>query len=94
LALTYFVLSVVWVLIAFGNPWHQGLLMLVDFPASYLVLGVDAVLGHVFPDHSFLHGVMTDACFVVVGTAWFFAIGTALQKGAVSILRMICQRKH
>lgn len=36
LAVTYFVLSLLWVLIAFDNPWHQGLLMIVNFPVSYL----------------------------------------------------------
>ena len=94
LAVTYFVLSLLWVLIAFDNPWHQGLLMIVAFPASYLVFGVDAVLAHVFPGHSLLQNVVTDACFVLFGTVWFFVLGTVLQKGAISIFRMISQRKH
>ena len=93
LALTYFVLSLLWVLIAFDNPWHQGLLITVDLPASYLVLGVDWILSRIIPEHAVLHNVMTDACFIVVGTVWFFVVGAALQKSTISIFRMIWQRK-
>ena len=94
LASLYLVVPILWVLVAFGNPWHQGLLALVDFPASYLVLGADGVFARIIPEHPALQNILTDACFIAVGTVWFFIIGAVLQKGVVFIWHLAWHRKH
>ncbi len=94
LATSYLVLSSFWVLVEFDNPWHQAVFMVVDFPASYLVFGIEAILSHVLAANSVVQNILTDFCFVLIGTVWFFVLGTVLQRAAVSIFRKLSRREN
>jgi hypothetical protein len=68
--------SLGWIAVAFNNPWHQGPLMIMSFPASYLAVGFTSALEHFMPaKHVLILNLASDGAFVVVGTLWFFLLG-------------------
>jgi hypothetical protein len=95
LSCVHFLISFLWVIIAFDNPWHQGILIMLSFPASFIVLPLYDLMAW-FP-HSSEYGqiltVASDACFIVVGTAWYFMLGASIQKGIPALYRTLKRRR-
>lgn len=85
--------SILWIAIAYDNAWHEGPLMILDFPASYIVLGLDYVMLHLFSEHYTLLNISSDAFFVVVGAIWFFTIGVVVQKTSMALWNATVGRK-
>jgi hypothetical protein len=76
LAVVNLTLSALWITIAFGNPWHQGLLLMMDFPAGY----VPPYLAEVFVKSGTGYNVLTDMLFLIVGPVWYFFVGFCASK--------------
>jgi hypothetical protein len=87
-------ISVLWIAIAYDNPWHQLVLAYLDFPASYIAIGFDHVLDFVLPRQYTLQAVASDSVFVVVGIVWFFAMGTLIQRGIIALLKAVTRRSR
>ena len=78
-ALNLFI-SVSWIAIAYGNPWHQGILAIMDFPACYFAIGFTWLLGALVPKDDLVVNIASEVAFVVVGVLWFFLVGFIIQR--------------
>jgi len=92
LAAVNLVLSLSWIAIAYDNPWHQGILMLMDLPASYLAVAIGWILGVVFPTSYRFVNFATDFSFVAVGAVWFYVLGMICEKGFSKIRKTILKQ--
>jgi len=69
--------------IAFGNPWHQGLLLMLDFPVGYIPFWLFGWLSGT------PYNVAVDALFLVIGPLWFFLIGLLASKLLFKVRRLL-----
>jgi hypothetical protein len=92
LGIANLLISVFWIAIAYDNPWHQGILIMLNYPASYIVYGLDYVLSHIIPEHYIFQSVASDSFYVVVGAVWFFVIGTLIQKSIMALWNAVARK--
>ena len=74
LGLLNLAVTVLWVAIAFDNPWHQGPLLILNFPAGYIPIWLAGWLSGTS------YNVTVDGLFLIIGPAWFFLIGLFASK--------------
>jgi hypothetical protein len=75
LAISNFALSALWIAIAFDDPWHQGLLVMIDLPVGYIPFWIGDVCRW-FVDSSFAGNIAVDVSFLIVGPIWYFIVGS------------------
>jgi hypothetical protein len=87
LAIINFAICALWIAIAFDNPWHQGLLMMIDFPAGYLPFWVGDI-SHWFSDSPVAGNVSVDVTFLIIGPMWYFIVGLLASRLIFSVGRL------